>query len=159
MIKRTYDISLIKSIVTVPAIWETVAEDSQNPNLWEPDLLGSCWLQVTSDSILTGLWQFRPTNAITLEVHPYILPEYRGKLGKAAGVDHLQWFYFYCPQYHKLVAQIPTIYRHVKLFGNMLGYQNEGINRASYRKNGVIYDQWNIGITRKEIERRFSWAA
>ena len=32
-----------------------------------------------------------------------------------------------------------------------VGMQEEGINRQSYMKNGKIYDQWHLGITRNEI--------
>ena len=55
-------------------------------------------------------------------------------------------------KYQKLVAQVPVIYPNVIKFTEMAGFQQEGTNRASYRKNGALYDQIWLGITRDEIK-------
>lgn len=152
--ERTINQNLVNSIVTTPELWETVAEDGHDPALWEPDFDRDCWLLMSLEGLPVGLYQFKTVNAITLDVHPHILPEFRGSIGMEAGRKHLEWVYNHAPKYKKLVATIPMIYRHVKLYANMLGYRDEGINRASFLKNGQIHDQWNLGITRDEIERR-----
>ncbi len=153
------DIDLIRDVVTMPEIWETVAEDGQEPDNFQPDFIHHCWLKIVSSGVVIALWQFKPVNKITLDVHPYVLPAFRGKVGKAAGIEHLKWIYDHGPQYQKLVASIPVIYKHVKIYANMLGYKDEGLNRCSYLKNDKVHDQWILGITRNEIsERCLSWA-
>lgn len=158
-IERTFNVDLIRAVVTEPRMWETVAEDNQEPTNYVPEVESECWLHVKDNMETIGLFQFKALNAITLEVHPYILPEYRGKIANEAGRMHLQWFADNATRYKKLVGSIPTIYKNVKLYTLMLGYREEGINKSSYLKNGEVHDQWYLGITRDEIERRLKWAA
>ena len=52
----------------------------------------------------------------------------------------------------KVIAQVPFLYPNVKDFCLKNGFVVEGINRLSHQKDGVIVDQWLLGITRDEIE-------
>ena len=151
--ERTFDTKLIRSIMTNDVVWKTAAEDGQEKADFMPYVQSDCWLKMMLGNTCVGLFVFERLNKILLDVHPAILPEYRGKVGHQAGVEHLKWIYENEPACMKIVATIPVIYRHVKLYANMLGYRDEGINRASYMKNGRIHDQWMLGITREEIAR------
>jgi RimJ/RimL family protein N-acetyltransferase len=137
-----------------PAIWETVAEDNQIPETFIPEMVADCWLQIVSDGTLLGLYNVHPHSSVTLEVHAQILPEYRQEFGKESSRLVLEWIVNSeeAKGYEKVIAQIPTLYPRVKQFTLNAGFQEEGINRLSYRKNGQLYDQWLLGITRPEIE-------
>jgi RimJ/RimL family protein N-acetyltransferase len=41
------------------------------------------------------------------------------------------------------------------MFAVQCGMKAEGTIRQSFKKNGEIYDQWILGITRKELEARY----
>lgn len=151
--ERTFDVNLIKNIVTRDDIWKTVAEDGQKKEDFIPFTKADCWLKVTSGADCVGLFLFERKNKVLLEVHPFILTEFRGKIGHLAGVEHLKWIYKNDPKCQKIIGSVPVIYKHVKMFANMLGYRDEGISKASYMKNGRLHDQWYLGITRKEIAR------
>lgn len=151
-ISRTFDPRVVKSVMLCPEIWETVAEDDQLPEMFEPEMEADCWLNVLRGTSLIGLYNVHPHNSVTLEIHAQILPEYREGYAKDSSRLVLQWVLDNAPEYEKVIAQIPTLYPNVKQFTLNAGFQEEGINRLSYRKNGKIYDQWLLGITRPEIE-------
>lgn len=153
-IDRTYDINLIRNVVLRPEIWETIAEDGHSPYDYHPDLQRNCFLHVWEDEKTIGLFEFKPVNAVTIDVHPYILPEFRGKKANEAGKLHLEWVYDNLPHCNKIIGNIPTLYKNVKIYSLMLGYREEGYSTASYLKNGEIHDRWYLGITRDEIERQ-----
>ncbi len=151
--QRTHDTKLIRSIMTNDVIWAATAEDGQEKADFMPYTVSDCWVKMMLDSVCVGLFVFERLNKVLLKVHPAILPEYRGKIGHRAGIEHLRWIYQNEPACQKIVAHIPTPYISVKLYAKMLGYREEGINRASYMKNGQLLDQWMLGITRDEIAR------
>ena len=154
--ERTYDTDLIRSIALIPEIWDELCEDGQESKDFIPYTKSDCWLKMCKGNNVVGVFMFEKNNETTLQVHTAILPKYRGKISREAGKAHLKWVYENVPSCNKIVASIPTIRRHVKLYANMLGYKDEGLNRASFMKNGLIHDQWMLGITRDEIERRLT---
>lgn len=151
-VTRTYDTELIKSILLEPCLWDTIAEDGQVKDDFEPAVEDECWLLMTHDETVIALYNYHTKNAITVEIHAHVLPEHRKKFSKATGAAALRWLITTNPQYQKVIAQIPHIYRNVMEFACSFGFIIEGINRLSYLKNGEIIDQWMLGITRKEIE-------
>lgn len=151
-VRRTFDHDEIRSVFTHPDIWATIAEDSQNPDLFTPDTEKELFMAVDSPDGLIGIYAFRVVNSAELDIHAQILPEHRKKYALASGKAILQWFYHDAPaRFVKLTAQVPFKYPNVKNFCESVGMQIEGINRQSYRKGGEIYDQWYLGITRDEV--------
>jgi RimJ/RimL family protein N-acetyltransferase len=53
---------------------------------------------------------------------------------------------------NKINVSIPENDKRVINFAKKVGFKKEGLNRDSYMKNGTIYAQQNLGITRSEIE-------
>ena len=149
---RIFDTDLIKAVITRDDMWVTVAEDGQNKGDYLADVINECWIMITDDDELVGLYNLHVHNSITIEIHAHILPEHRKKYSKDSGRVALEWIYLNSPEYKKVIAQIPVIYENVKKFTCGFGFKEEGINRMSYLKNSVIVDQWMLGITREEIE-------
>jgi len=149
---RIFDTDLIKAVITRDDMWATVAEDGQNKGDYLADVINECWIMITDDDELVGLYNLHVHNSITIEIHAHILPEHRKKYSKDSGRAALEWIYLNSPEYKKVIAQIPVIYENVKKFTCSFGFKEEGINRMSYLKNSVIVDQWMLGITREEIE-------
>jgi L-amino acid N-acyltransferase YncA len=151
--ERTFDTGLVSSIMTTPEIWDTIAEDGRVVGDFVADCEGECWVLMRVDTNIIGLYNLHPHNSVTLEIHAHVLPEYRAEHSKNTGLAILEWIIESAPdKYQKVIAQIPAIYENVKNFTCSFGFQEEGINRMSYRKNGEIVDQWMLGITRSEIE-------
>jgi len=152
---RTYDDHLIKAIMTLPEMWATVAEDGQSPVLYEPNVEDEAWVLITKDGgeELIGAYRIHSHNSVTVEIHAQILPEHRKEHGKESGRTILKWILDNAdPDCQKVIAQIPEIYPNVINFTKGQGFKEEGVNRLSYKKNGIIVDQVLLGITRSEIE-------
>ena len=150
IVSRTYDASVIKQIMTRPDIWKTVSEDGQKAEAFEPDMGQNCFLLI-SDNEVIGLYQLKCMNGVTIELHPMVFPECRSEYGKASCQAVLQWIVDNVDWCQKVNATIPVIYKHVKRFAKSMGFVEEGINRKSYIKDGVLVDQYLLGITREEI--------
>ena len=149
MIVKTTDAELIRSIVTLPELWATVAEDGMGSAGWSPNM-DSGWFLAMDGADIIGLYSVAANNCVTLEIHPFILKAFRGRAAYASGAQILEWLMLNT-KYEKVVCSIPVIYKNVKLFAMRCGFREEGINRQSYLKNGKIHDQWMLGITRGEI--------
>ncbi len=145
-LKRSFDVEEIKSVFTNPQIWATIAEDNQDIESFNPDPEKEFFLGVYDNSLLIGFYAFAAKSSVELDVHVQILPKHRKKYALASGHKMIDWFINDAPaNYLKLTAQIPFKYPDVKNFALSIGFEIEGINKQSYRKDGKIYCQWYLG--------------
>ena len=145
-LERTFDREYIRSIVV--EMWNSICEDGHSISDFEADEYANCWVKMGD----IGLYNLHPHNSSTLEIHAFILPEYRQEYAEASGVEILKWLEGNVPeQYQKVIAQVPFLYPNVKDFCVKNGFQIEGVNRLSHKKNGKLVNQWLLGITRDEI--------
>lgn len=145
--ERTDDTALIKGVIT--QLWDTVAEDGMSLEDWSADCVSECWLDIQGMAVFC----LHPANATTLIMHAHVRKSYRPRYSVAIGDAVWSWVLAECPvQYQKFICAIPVIYPNVKKYVESMGMVEEGINRLSYTKHGKIVDQWNMGITRQEIE-------
>ncbi len=148
---RTYDKNLIKGVMFT--LWDVAAEDCMTVNEFEPDVNDDCWVEMIADGECAGVYHLHALNSCTLKIHAQMLPEFRKEYSLDSGRAILQWIIDNTDDsYQKVVAEVPTIYQNVIKFVIANGFKLEGINRLSYRKSGIIYDQCLMGITRPEIE-------
>lgn len=153
---RVFDPEVVKSILLRPEIVATIAEDGADD--FEPDMERNIWLLMKSGDVEVGVYQIERINSITVQIHANVLPEHRKPHSKATGRAALDWVMQNLPEIHKIIAIIPTLYPNVRDFTLSFGFKVEGVLRESYPKNGAIYDQWILGITRPEIGA-MQWAA
>jgi hypothetical protein len=122
IVERTHDKALIKSVMTMPEIWEAVSEDGQDSQNFEPETESDCWLAIKDDSLTVGLYNLHPENRSTLEAHIQMIPEHRKEYSVKAGAAFLLWFAGECPaQYQKLIVKIPSLYPNVRKFVQSFG--------------------------------------
>lgn len=152
LIQRTFDAPLIKQIVTRPDMWATIAEDGFDPLEWEPDL-SECWLTVTSDGELIGMYNFHVVAGDIVQIHPMILVEHRGPIAYESGKEVLRWV-FANSGYGQVVCMVPVIYRHVIQFAMRCGMVKTDKTERIYQKNDKIYDMVTLAVSRSEIEAR-----
>ena len=152
IISRTYDIELIRSVVTSDAFWDFVTEDGAIKECYEPSLQKYVWLSVEEDSELLALIAVEHISAVTIRVHPMVLINYRDK-----SREIIRQFVIWLDLtgYQKLIAEIPEIYRHVRLFAAWAGLKKEGVRTESHLKNGKMVDVYLYGATRAELNKRF----
>jgi RimJ/RimL family protein N-acetyltransferase len=92
-----------------------------------------------------------PINSICYLVHVNFLKIARGKEAIQAGKDTLEYIFSETPC-QKLIAWIAPMHDNVISFTIGMGFKLEGINKASFLKNGQLHDQHLYGLTKKEYE-------
>jgi len=148
ILERTHDVDYIKSVLA--EMWDCVCEDGHTLNDYKVETEANCWIKMGD----YGLYVLHPANGSTLEIHAFILPEHRKNHSLDTGKEILKWVANKSPeQYQKVIANVPHLYPNVKDFCIKNGFQIEGVNRLSHKKNGKLVDQWLLGITREEIVR------
>lgn len=135
-----------EQIVQHPDIYPHVGDDGSPPA--EQFTIPDSWYCVVgySDGQPAGCWLMHHTNSTTLEVHIQVLKEYRTHSEEICR-GFIAWAWDNTPA-QKLVAQIPTLYPNVKAFAETMGFRVEGINASSIQKDGQLYDQYYMGLTK-----------
>lgn len=149
-IQPAFDMSIVKAFMMQPEIWERAAEDYEEIvdfNPYNDDQ--AVWLECIDDSEVIGLILVHHDNSTTLRIHPYMTSKTKGRQMMA---EFFQWVLTLPDQVQKIIVSIPTCHQIVYNFARKVGFIDEGINRLSYTKDGELFDQWNLGITRAEIE-------
>jgi len=141
IVERTTDLAKIVKVLKNPEIFERISEDGVYIDNWLPSLDDAIFL---TDKENIGLMIYHEINSITIECHVQVLPEHRDKameFGKAV----LEWAWENTKA-TKIVAQIPEIYPDVIKFAYKNGFSFEGVNKDSHLKNGVLHDQYYLGL-------------
>ena len=147
MIKRTKDYSLINSILTNPAIYETITQDGASPasEYKTPEDDAVYYLLVEEEGEPIGLYIVHRDSMVSHKVHANILTEYRPKYSNKSAQDLIEWV-FSNTDIVKLNAEIPYKYQNVISFTEKAGFTIEGIRRHAYLKDGVVYDVALLGL-------------
>lgn len=146
------NLELIREILTTDEIFEWAAEDGvkkENVNPCNDPL--SIYLLCKNGSDVIGLIYVQHESACSLTMHPYLNSESK-KYGRDVMTELFKWFISLPKIICKINVSIPINRQIVYNFAKKCGFVDEGINRASYIKSGVVYDKKNLGLTRQEIE-------
>lgn len=150
--ERTFDIALVWQIINHPEIMECISEDGLNQH--NPDVIREFWVAIFNDQDVIGIYNIHQIYSKTWQIHAHILPQHRD-YAKESGRVILRWALGHI-QFNKLQAIIPDLYPNVYHFTLGQGFKDEGLMRESYFKNGDLYDQHILGISRDEIEVQLS---
>lgn len=140
---RTQDKELIKKILLDKSLLETTAEDGCLDINAESD----CYLACVDNGEVIGIAVFSPESRMTINYHPNLLKEHRGKRSIDFTLKALEWLYDNAEMYQKVNVKFPRIYKHIEVYAIKAGFTFEGVDRQSC-KNG---DRLCYGITRSEI--------
>lgn len=151
-IEPTVDMGLVRSIVIEPDIWERIAEDGIEKDDFYPGTDAfTIWLLCIEESEIVGIILVHTDNSISVKIHPYLKSKYREK-GRIMMKSFYKWFLENTDdKVNKVNTVIPEFHKKVINFAKRVGFKKEGVNRESFRKDGKIYGQQNLGITRTEI--------
>jgi RimJ/RimL family protein N-acetyltransferase len=146
-IARTHDMELVRAILSHPAIWPHISDDS----VTEPspvDLDGIFWLLV-DDGAPAGVFLLHAHNSACYEVHTCLLPRLWGAQAAQATMLCREWMFENTPC-QKLVTNVPADNLLALRFAKRCGMTQEGVNRKSFLKQGRLLDQHVLGLTKEE---------
>lgn len=151
-IERTFDQDLATAIVKHPSVWPYVSDDLTDFDLYRAPMHDSVfWLLVLDfDDTVLGAYFLHFQNAVTLEIHTCLLPDARGKKSKEAAKCVLSWV-FSNTICQKVITHVPENNVFALAYAKRAGLQEEGINRASFLKQGKLLNQTLLGITKEEF--------
>jgi RimJ/RimL family protein N-acetyltransferase len=135
-----------------PKVWPHISDDGSPPvdKFWPPVGEPIVYLAAFEGTELGGVWIYHPHNLATYEVHTCCLPEWWGPRALEAARRTLIWITEHTPC-RKVITHVPVTNRAAYRFACKVGMIDEGLNRASFLKNGVLIDQHLLGITEDEI--------
>lgn len=146
MIERVYDEKKITNIVMT--MIDDVIEDGTSHDCFDLDVNRDCWLSCDE---YKALFHVKAFNRTTLDLHCYIPKENRTEsldYGKAA----IEWIKDNAPlMYKKIITQVPSIYRHIKIYVRRLGFVQEGCYTDSFFKDGELWDLNLFGLKRCDV--------
>ena len=146
MIERVYDEKKITEIVMT--MIDDVIEDNTSHECFDLDVNRDCWLSCDS---YKALFHIKAFNRTTLDLHCYIPKENR-KESVEYGKEAVNWIKDNAPSmYKKIITQVPSIYRHIKIYVRRLGFKEEGCYTDSFFKDGELWDLNLFGLKRCDI--------
>ena len=147
MIELTTDVDFIVRCITHPYVWGNISDDGAPPmDLYFPPVNESVlWIRAGE----YGVFALHKHNYVTYEAHTILLPHAKG-LAVNIGVDALKWVFENTPA-KRVVTNVPS-FNHLALrLALRVGFKKIGINERSFCKNGVLYDQTFLGISKGDI--------
>ena len=149
-LERTRNMEIVREILAHKSIWPHIHEDgTTEPTPTDHDAL--YWMLVLQDDNPAGVFLVHGRNAQCVEMHTCLLPCIWGSDANKA-VRLLGDFIFYELGHKKVVTNVPAYNRRALRFAQANGMQIEGVNRASFLRNGQMIDQIELGITIGEWE-------
>lgn len=166
-IERSRDYSLLWRIATSPEIYRVTSDDcSPIPSRWRVAEREDCiYLLATElnhlakyvgggnsdgssfqlEPQLLGFAAFYPVNGVTFESHVCFLS--RGPVNELCYREMLQWMWEHT-KVERIIGAIPEYNFLAIAFARRCGFEKFGWNRDSWLKNGKLYAQALMGISR-----------
>ena len=131
------------NVLSDPEIFDTISEDGMKVVKMPDGVLYLCGYAPE----LIGCFIVHKTSGISGSCHVQVLPEHREEHTDRFCHDVIEWVWDNT-ELLKLTAEIPFLYPNVRDCALRHGFEIEGVNKLSFRKNGKIHDQWYLGISR-----------
>ena len=152
-VERTFDYSLVREVMTHPKVWPHVTDDGSPPKeafrLIESDYV--IYLLAKDGDEVLGVWVLVPHNTVCYEVHTCMLPSAWGARAREAALIAIQ-FVWGCSSCARLVTNVPEYNRLALRFAKAAGMTEFGRNPRSFLKDGKLWDQIMLGISKGESE-------
>ncbi len=146
---RTHDMAVVERIMRHPKVWPHIHDDGA-PEDWAPtDHEALHWLLVSVGDEPQGVFLVHPINSYCFEMHTCLTPALWGAPAVQAAKLLGDWI-FSSTACRKLITNVPACNRMALRFAKAGGMQQEGVNRASFMRGGVMLDQIVLGIKKEE---------
>ena len=153
--ERTTDYELVRKVMTHPAIYPHISDDSSPPAAeYRPIEHESVWYVAAYDGAeLLGIWMFVPQNAVCWEVHTCVLPSAWGDRGLLAARLLPLWIWANTPC-RRIISNVPATNRLAMNFAAKAGMHLFAVNEDSYLKYGQLCDQALFGLSKPQEPAR-----
>lgn len=149
--ERTFDQGIVRKILTTPAIYRRIGEDTAPPIAeYDPPEHPSIWnvLAFDGDELL-GCFCFYPEGAISWQAHTCLLPSARGRVIEAArGV--IDWIWGNSPCL-RITTRVPVFNVPALRLAENTSMVRLGTNAMSFLKYGRLHDQALFGISKPGV--------
>ena len=148
-IDRIYDTQLPE--IVVGELWDYLKDDSEiYPEDYQvPMDEDHRWYVSIEDNEVIGVYYVHRVNHITWQIHTHVRKKHWGSGKTVPHAKAIVEFVFNETGAHKLIATIPESAPQVLDYAKHTGFIEEGRRTSSYMKDGKIYDEILLGITRK----------
>ena len=152
-IARTFDLDLVRGIITAPEVYRHVSDDgSPKPEDFTP--AGDpriIYLGIEDGGALNGVFMLVPQNVATVEVHTCLRKPLWGAAIQATK-QGIRWVWENT-NFQRIVTNVPAPNRLATMLSKKSGMEMYGVNRRSFLKGGYLYDQLLFGISREAVCR------
>ena len=130
--------------MTVDWVWDAMTDDgAMDKGLFFPPVHdGVIWLKAED----CGVFMLHAHNLVTYEVHT-CLP-FAGSRALDAAIAGRKWMFENTPC-QRLITNVPEFNKVALRFAKKAGMKVIGINEKSFMKNGKLYDQTLLGISKE----------
>lgn len=148
ILARTFDLGTVRQIITSPEVYKHVSDDGspQVSDYMPPSSSDVIYLGICEDNGIEGVFVLMPQNVATVEVHTCLRKSLWGASVEAA-VRGIQWVWENT-NFQRIVTNVPVPNRLAAKLSTRAGMELFGVNKASFLKDGHLYDQLMFGISR-----------
>jgi RimJ/RimL family protein N-acetyltransferase len=141
MIKEITDYDFLKKFLWDDReLFDRISDDYTDISAWNPIVMR--WFGYFDGDECRGILSVHPESSVVFIIHIHIPKKHRGKDSIKIGSQLLKYVEQNSDEkYVKINAKIPVIYQDVARFAEKNGFEFEGIDRKSYRKNGEYYNR------------------
>lgn len=147
--KISTDYALIRSIFTHSAVWPYVCDDaSADAEAFQPNPGdGRCYVVPEIDGVPIGCFALHDCNAVTVELHTAILPEYRGGGTQAAFAALVELVRAELPAVRRIRTWVPDFNKPAFKAALHAGMTHCGTEAASFLRFGALHDLHLFGVS------------
>lgn len=147
--ERTFDMQLAREVITHPKVWPWISDDGSpaRESFVPENHPGNLYLLCFDGETLLGLWLFVKRNAVTVEVHTCLLPHHGFHRGRVAARQAAEWIWANT-DVQRIITSVPETLRIALRFAQAAGMVEFGRNLKSFLKNGRLWDEVLLGISR-----------
>ena len=146
---RSRDYKAIRELCTHPRILPQISDDyTSDPKTWKvPESELVIYLLAADDKGPFGFGIFIPQTHVQYTAHMAFLPRSYGNEALTSFKSMLAWMWANTTA-ERIVGEIRRDNKLAIRFARRAGFEIYGVNDRSYRKNGVLVDQFCLGISK-----------
>jgi RimJ/RimL family protein N-acetyltransferase len=140
-----HDPALIRRIMTHPKLYSWLTDDTAGPVSGFTPPMDFSYVLVKREGDILGLFAIHPRNSVCWEIHTALLPHCWGPLATRAYREGLAWLRATTPC-RKVIGNIRASNRLALRIAERAGLQRIGLNTKCVMKDGILQDQWILGM-------------
>lgn len=142
--------SLVRSVLTHPRVYPHIVDDSSPAaDEFHPiDHPSIVYLRAEDQEGTLGIFMLVPLSLVCYQVHTCMLPRAWGALARESARLGTQWMFEHGPC-RRIVTNVPEYNRVAERFARACGMAEYGRNLKSFQKDGVLYDEILLGISKE----------